>query len=374
MNKHQQLSEFIATYKHLPEQGTDAWKRQRLNFIGGSEVATILKRNKHKSVNKLIMEKLGFDPFTGSAVTYWGNVFEELIRLHTEEKFSCAIREIGSIPYQDGYLPYSPDGLSVVNSNALSKFAPLPSTHNEHLTLFEFKCPHSRVPTHEVPEHYLPQITIGMNIIDIMEVGVFIQAVYRRCRFTDIKYNKAYNNIGHFKSVITNENPIETGFMVLYSDDEEYVAAMIDHLDGCSGTQSVDGIIDAGSIIDKDAFEDLMRDCVSKQISIDYSYREPFVSEIFSVDGMTQACYNISLQYRAKKRLELAFQRYRSKIIAILPFKLLDLYITPVVKQHDFIQESNAWNKAKQVIECIDKHRGCDNKQDVAKAVRACKL
>lgn len=375
------LNNFLAEHKHLPEQGTDAWKEQRLDRIGGSEISTVLKQNKNKSVNKLIMEKLNFDPFTGSVVTYWGNVFEELIRLYTEHTFNCSIAETGSIPYHKGYLSYSPDGVSIVSKQSMARHMNLNTmglslTDQEYLTLFEFKCPHSRVPDHSIPDHYRPQIDIGMNIIDIMEVGIFIQAVYRRCAFKDIAYNGMHNGFGHYKRAAMEGHPKETGFMVMHCGDSDYAKDLVEYLNNDARTKSIDGVIDIGSIYDGDAFEEIMKECVTKRIKIDYSFREQYSERVFQADGMTQAFYNASLQYRSMKALHKAYDLYGDTIIGILPYKLLDVYITPVVKDSTYIESSGALPKAKRVIDCINDHRklGPKPKAEIAKSVRAYKL
>lgn len=375
------LNNFLSEFEHLPAQGTIEWKEQRMNRIGGSEVSSVLKQNKNKNVNKLVMEKLNFDPFTGNVVTHWGNVFEELIRLFTERTFNCSIAETGSIPYHKGYLSYSPDGISVVSSQALSKFMNLKSmnlspTDKDHLTLFEFKCPHSRIPDHSIPDHYRPQIDIGMNIIDIMEVGIFIQAVYRRCTFDDIAYNTMHNGFGHYKRAIMDGFPKETGFMVMYCSDFDYTKDLVEYLNNDYRTKSIDGVIDIGSIYDADAFEEIMKECVSKRITIDYSFCEQYSERVFQADGMTQAFYNISLRHRAMTALHKACERYGNSLIGIMPYKLLNVYITPVVKDHEYIENTNILAKAKKVIDCINDHRalGLTSKAEVAKSVRAYKL
>jgi len=375
------LKAFLSAHAHLPEQGSDEWKKQRLNRIGGSELSTVLKQNKNKSVNKLIMEKLNFDPFTGSVVTYWGNVFEELIRLYTEEIFNCSVYETGSIPYDKGYLSYSPDGVGVVSKQAIRKYLNLSKmgldrTHQEYLTLFEFKCPHSRVPDYNIPEHYRPQITVGMNIIDIMEVGVFIQAVYRRCTFKDIAYNHAHNGSGHFKRASTEGIPKETGFMVMHCDDTAYANDLIEYLNNDSRNRFINNVVDIASIYDSEVFEEIMKECVTKRIKIDYTYREKYNQKVFKADGMTQAFYNTSLQYRATNALQRAIDKHGNTIIGILPFKLLDVFITPVAKNPTYIETSDAMAKAKKVIDCINDHRkiGGTVKTEVAKSVRAYKL
>lgn len=375
------LKAFLSEYEHLPEQGSDEWKEQRMDRIGGSELATILKKNKYKSVNKLIMEKLNFDRFTGSVVTYWGNVFEELIRLHTEEIFNCSVYETGSIPYHKGYLSYSPDGVGVVSKQAISKYMKLShmkldDSHKEYLTLFEFKCPHSRLPDYNVPEHYLPQITVGMNIIDIMEVGVFIQAVYRRCIFSDIAYNHMHNGFGHFKRASCDGIPKETGFMVMHCDDTAYVSDLIDYIKNESRNKFINGVLDISSIYESELFEEIMKECVNKRIKIDYTYREKYNESVFQSDGMTKAFYNASLQYRATKALKKAIDKHGDTIVGILPFKLLDVFITPIAKDPTYIESTKALSKAKSIVDCINDLRkiGGTVKADVAKSVRAYKL
>ena len=382
-NKLSLLQNFIQQHEHLPEQGSDEWKVQRLNRIGGSEIASVLKQNKNKSVNKLIMEKLNFDKFTGNVITCWGNVFEELIRLYTEEIFKCSIKETGSIPYELGYLSYSPDGVSIVSNSNLEQHINLDQfglneSEKEFLTLFEFKCPHSRIPSHEIPIHYKPQITIGMNIINIMEVGVFIQAVYRRCAFADIMYNSLHNGFGHFKRAEVSGNPLEVGFMVMYCEDESYANDLVEYLRSDRRTQFIGDheIVDIGSIYNAESFEEIMMSCVSKQIKVDYIFRNKYVDRVFAADGMTQAFYNISLQHRATTALNQAIDKYGDTIIGILPYKLLDIYITPVQKEPEYITTSGALVKAKKVIDCINDHReiGDTDKTSVSKSVRSYKL
>ena len=382
MNKNTLLNRFIDSFSHLPEQGSDTWKLQRLTRIGGSEVSTILKQNKNKTVNKLIMEKLGFDVFTGNVITYWGNVFEELIRLHSQQIFDCNIKETGSIPYHEGYLSYSPDGLAVVPKKALERFFKLEelnvdTTHDSYLTLFEFKCPHSRVPTEEIPEHYRPQITIGMNIIDMMETGIFIQAVYRRCLFQQIKYDSEHINLGHFKQASCATNPIETGFIAMYSNDEQYVSDTMNLLDYFDGPNAIENVYDISSITDPAVFEHILGAAVAKKVQLDFCFRETYHTPVFDSDPMRIACYNISLQYRAKKMLRKMKDTHGSKLIGIMPYKMLDLYITSVKKHHTYIQDNNIVARAKQIIECVDfykDNKDYSNKADVAKSLRARKL
>lgn len=384
MLKYQCLDKFIDQYKHLPEQGTDEWKALRENFIGGSEVSTILKQNKNKTISKLIMGKLGFDKFQGNAITHWGNVFEEMIRLHCEEVFSCSIRETGSIPYENGSLSYSPDGLAVIPTNKIKqRFGSLTSsviaTDPAQLVLFEFKCPHSRIASEAIPENYWPQVNIGMNIIDIMETAIFVQATYRRCSFKSLKYNRQHNSYGHFKRADTSKPPVECGFMVMYTDGdpEEHEGLTMALLDVGEATEihlnNGNVVIDLGNITDMILLEEVLGNCVNKTFKVDYCFRHMYNQDVFENGDYRIGMYDQSLQYRASKELQLQTEKH-SNVIGVMPFKLLNVHMTQVSKNPNYIQETGAHSKAIEVLQCIKDHYGNDVKADVAKSVRRYKL
>ena len=383
MSKYDRLDQFISQYKHLPEQGSDEWKALRKDFIGGSEVATILKQNKNKSVTKLVLEKLGFDPFRGNGITYWGSVFEEMIRLHCEEVFSCSIRETGSIPYEHGSLSYSPDGLAVISTNKLKQqfgklTKGLDSNVGSQLVLFEFKCPHSRLPSHEVPEHYWPQVNIGMNIIDIMETAIFVQATYRRCGFDMLKHNRNHNPSGHFKRADSTNVPVECGFMVIYADeltdnDEGLKMALLEVGDASEIYVDGESILDVGTVNDASLMEEVLGNCVNKKYKVDYCFRHMFNPDVFNRDPYTVAMFDESLRYRATKELRNQIAQHEN-IVAIMPFKMINIFMTPIPKNSNYIEETGAHGKARDVLQCINDHRGIESKPEVSKSVRRYKL
>jgi hypothetical protein len=384
MYKHALLQNFINRFQHLPEQGSDEWKRLRKGFIGGSELSTVLKQNKNKTVNKLVLEKLGFDKFSGNLITHWGNVFEEMIRKHCEDVFACSIQETGSIPYDKGCLSYSPDGIAVVPTHKLQERfgesfpAGLDPTSAAQLVLFEFKCPHSRIPTLEVPEHYWPQVSVGMNIIDIMETAVFVQGVYRRCAFTSLKHNRSHSPFGHFKKADTTDPPVECGFMVIYADEpSEYIDGLHEVFAEDSSVHEVyvgnATVFDIGELKDQDLLEEVFGGCVNKRFKIDYSFRHMYDKRLFDDDqGYKRAMYDESLQYRASS--ELTRRATYLHIVAILPYKLLSIYMTPVQKDSNYIEDTQAHLKASRVLQCIEEHRGFETKADASKSIRKYKL
>lgn len=378
-NKYQILDRVLADNANSPPQGSDEWKKLRLQFIGGSEIASVLKKNKNKSANKLVLEKLGFELFTGNLITHWGNVFEEIIRLHCEEVFTCTIKETGSVPYEHGNLSYSPDGLAVVPTLTLQKHFGHIDNINEsestQLTLFEFKCPFARVATNEIPEYYQPQVNIGMNIINVMETAIFIQATFRRCLFKDLCYNTEFNDYGHFKRLNINSNPVECGFMIVYRDEgeEEYVDSFIESVEQMCDPEYIDGLIDFGSINDRDLLEELFGNCVNKSSKIEYAHRMMYKQDIFEDGNYKKSLYNTSMQYRMRMALNKKLEN-KKNVIGIIPYKLLSVFYTSVPKNDNYIEENDAYNKAKRVLQCIQDHAGMDCKADVAKSVRKYKL
>lgn len=381
MFKYDKLNSFISKYAHLPEQGTEEWKQLRRNFIGGSEVATILKKNKNKSISKLITERLGFDPFKGNVITHWGNIFEELIRRYCQEVFSCTIMETSSIPYDEGYLSYSPDGLAVVPTGAIIReFGELTDSADKNspaqLTLFEFKCPHSRIATNEIPEHYLPQVSIGMNIIDIMETAIFVQATYRRCTIDQIGYNSMYNNFGHYKSPSLESPPIECGFMTVKARVLEDVEEIHNYIDSVGIQYSLiqgEAIFDIGGLNDMDTFEAITEGIVSKKYIIEYTHRHKYDQDMFKDDG------SYLWRFKEKSMIETMYTKIANSAtdpltIGIIPYKLLSVHMTQVSKDSEFIVSNNIHAQAKKVIACIDDHKHLTDKKEIMKSIRSRKL
>lgn len=379
------LREFILRHEDLPQQGTDEWRKRRKDFIGGSEVATILRQNKYKTISKLVLEKLGFGGFKGNVITHWGNVFEDLIRRRCEETFSCKIYETSSIPYAQGSLSYSPDGLSVVPTALLKReIGRLPeglrADAPDQLVLFEFKCPHSRAPSYEIPPHYLPQVSIGMNIIDIMETALFVQATYRRCAFTQLAHDTRHNPTGHFKPADVSAPPVECGMIAIYTDQmdaysEDVVTALMEVGDASlvhvsAGTT----VADIGTLGEPALLEEILGNCVSGTYSAECIFWHTYDPAVFKRDAYTRGMYDASLQFQAMRALRKKTQEQggnnNREIVCIMPYKLLNVFTTPVSKNPRYIEETKAYDTAVEVLKCVNDHQGIDDKTAVSKSVR----
>jgi putative phage-type endonuclease len=143
------------------EQRTTEWFNQRKGVLTASDVPTALGENKYKSQWQLLLDKCGAGkPFTGNEATRWGNHYEDI----AIEKYSAiknkVVHSFGLIIHPDHpWLGGSPDGIT---SDGI---------------LLEVKCPLRRKIIHgEVPEHYLAQVLLNMEICNL-DLAHFIEFI-----------------------------------------------------------------------------------------------------------------------------------------------------------------------------------------------------
>ncbi len=74
---------------------TQDWKDERTNYIGGSEVATILGENPYSTPLQLWLRKRGaMPPIEDSDIMRFGNFFEPILALHFEQTTGLRTRQI----------------------------------------------------------------------------------------------------------------------------------------------------------------------------------------------------------------------------------------------------------------------------------------
>ena len=138
-------------------QRSEAWLALRGKMLTASDAATALGENKYEKPEGLILSKCGHGTFKGNAATEHGNKYEDVARDIYCEKYGEVSHEIGLHPHPvHSWLGGSPDGIT------------------ESGKLIEIKCPLMRKITSEVPAHYMPQLQLLMEILDLDE-AVFIQ-------------------------------------------------------------------------------------------------------------------------------------------------------------------------------------------------------
>jgi putative phage-type endonuclease len=144
------------------EQRTPEWYRQRDNAITASDIPTVLGENHYKTPWTLLMDKCNANPkpFVGNSATRWGNHYEDIAIEKYSERYNKKVLSFGLLIHRDyDWLGGSPDGITTDG------------------ILLEVKCPLKRkIVMGEVPEHYLSQVLLNLEICDL-EMGHFIEFI-----------------------------------------------------------------------------------------------------------------------------------------------------------------------------------------------------
>ena len=136
-------------------QKSDEWLALRGKMLTASDAATAIGVNKYETPAGLLLKKCGLgEKFMGNEATRHGEKYEDEARILYEE----VVHELGLCPHPvEDWLGGSPDGVT------------------ESGKLVEIKCPPLRkIIPGEVPEHYMPQLQLCMEILDL-ESADFIQ-------------------------------------------------------------------------------------------------------------------------------------------------------------------------------------------------------
>lgn len=234
MSKEDLQEQLVNWVRHKEQNGIKQqdplWDKDKLNTIGGSSVATILGYNPYSTITKLVGEKTGLSSFKSDIKPQWGNLFEEVIKVFVETDRGTVI--LGEDLYVRGKLSgtsYSPDGLCVLdvvekqivevdtieNGVSTTQLTCIESTKPQ-IVLVEFKCPYSRIPSGTPPKYYVPQVKMGLDLLELPTVGLFIEAVFRRCTWDDLGLNEAFDTTLVPKK--SGDLPIALGAIGFYID------------------------------------------------------------------------------------------------------------------------------------------------------------
>ena len=143
--------------KDYAAQRSEEWLALRGKMLTASDAATAIGVNSYEKPDELILKKCGYNKFTGNEATEHGNKYENVARDIYCEKYGEVAHEIGLHPHPlYNWLGGSPDGIT------------------ESGKLLEIKCPLRRKITDEVPVHYMPQLQLLMEILNLEECD-FIQ-------------------------------------------------------------------------------------------------------------------------------------------------------------------------------------------------------
>jgi hypothetical protein len=243
LTKLQKLKFFLAFYSYLPQQRSKEWLKERIGdiilkpimippTIGGSEMSSVIGENeKYGGAGKVIAAKLGLDTFSSSIATRWGKLFEPVVRNMNIMRFKTPIYEMGAVPNRkildpNGYplVKYSTDGVACVKADVLKKILEEEHAQTNDIDMscdviinFEIKCPLTTVPKGVVPEHYQAQPKTGSNTLEIVDMSIFINNMFRKCCVDDFSLeNRNFCRTFHKYKIGGNPKPLIGGFVGFY--------------------------------------------------------------------------------------------------------------------------------------------------------------
>lgn len=228
------------------KQRTPEWLEARKNRVGGSSIVAFTDYKGFETVESFISRNLGRKTDSNIYMN-WGIVFEEVIMRYIETVFDIAVEADSAYCLNEKYphCHYSPDGLALMeldkflfdtefNHRGLLKKLNIPA--EAKIVLLEFKCPSAPV-SDTMPEKYIPQLKMGMNMIDIAEIGLLVEANFKLsapedCAFDNPKFidfkrgntpceKTAHTNmplaIGHFTILSSSANATNDIYADIYN-------------------------------------------------------------------------------------------------------------------------------------------------------------
>jgi len=357
-SKQEILTEFLYKYKDLPKQGSAEWLNQRKFTVGGSQIATIMGINKYENLRSFVKTKMPFYKFKKEAPLWFGNLMEPCIEQFVEIEYDTKTYETGSLPCDfNKYLSYSPDGICIISKDKLKNIL---KQHNlklqeipegkENIVLLEFKSPFMRKIKHgEIPEYYLPQPLLGMEIINISELSIFIECVFRFCSYSDL-FNNKYSYYHYDKERYENEAIMYSAISIFYDAEESLenneiknIINMINDFKSSKyGYKYKDG--DLSSISDRNIINKIMELSTDKELNV----LQPIYHSMYSNRKQDYKCedsykfniYNNSLKF-ANELESIKRENKNKKYLGTLCYKLLDVNQVPVKKTSILSEDLN---------------------------------
>lgn len=221
------LDKIVSDAKSAPKQKSAEWYKLKKTTIGGSEIAKVLGCGSYGDLKSILSTRVGISSFQGNEKTRWGNLFEEVSRMISEELLITEIVELGSLPGKIKGQNYSPDGLSII------EMLDSDDKPTYYVVLFEFKSPYSRIPDGKIPKEYMPQVQTGLLTLDTVDFALFVNNCFRRCPLADLNFKLTYDTKYHTGDVtkkLTKAQKISqvyaAGLICFYQTVEEYESAV----------------------------------------------------------------------------------------------------------------------------------------------------
>lgn len=353
------IDRYVASWDHVPKQRTPHWYKMRKTTIGGSEMSTITGDNHYDTIASLVAKKIDIGRgFSGDIRTRWGTLFEDVLKEYVEHDLHTTITGTEITTRPDEHVSYSPDGLGVV---MVPTKVPVEGDPSEFITvptprscLFEFKCPFNRIPNGSIPAHYLPQVKTGLDLITVVDLGIFCEAVIRRCAWEDLNSTKKHDR-GLVPKPI-GKRTLAFGFVGFYSTAEDWglysedLQAMEDGL--AAEGYEINDTNDFGTSA-KSTLDDILTLCGKKTV-------DTFLSRMVFCDGTTQDTHDADLEiFVAKQR---AADNY---IWGILPYKILSVDYHHVEKTPGYVNSHR-----EKIVSVLKTIQACNDIEDLTERRR----
>lgn len=223
------LVDFVRTYNGMRQRDT-RWYAAMGVTVGGSELAAIMGRNPYSGFFDVVASKLvtlaGGNSWTGGGeACWWGTLFEDVIGAYVEADLGAPIRGddiciqavAGHRNSPDGYivarLYHGAGGSLHLWTTDMSPDIPTVL----RILLLEFKCPMSRKPLGVVPRQYLPQVWSGLAVSPVAHLGLYVDAVFRKCGILDLGDMPDYDTDYHRYDRGAWEHPVAWGLIGVYA-------------------------------------------------------------------------------------------------------------------------------------------------------------
>ena len=329
------LQDFLHKHRDLPKQGTAEW--HAIRGIGGSELNMLLKDEA-----SLVANKVGLKKIPDMLAMRWGNLLEDTLRNTVSTLLRTTIFEASSVPSAEVVgKTFSMDGLGIVRFLATEWNGRPARFFVDLLTLFEFKCPFSRtIVPGEIYRDYIPQVLSGMSDLAIPEIALYVEGVFRVCRYEMLGSNSHVETWLHRGGNPAGLCPMTYGFIGFYMEqpeipDDPEADSLIRWLQ--RGTTDF-GMVESAGLLNR--LLKFMKSGIVKLWSSSMSYVPSEFARCGFFAQHRVKIPNIDVDMDDQLAEFYRWTRVNQFMpLGILGFKLLDLNIVPIEKQPGYTKQ-----------------------------------
>jgi len=201
---------FVGRHAGAAAQRSAEWYNDEC--VGGSEIGSVLGACPYKSFWSVVEQRVLGKKFFKATACDFGTLFEDVVTRFIE--IDCDTTVHGTEICIRNVIPghrHSPDGLAVVGIVVGSDDDAPDGEETWHLwtserddfpdffvaAMIEIKTPYSRLPNSKIPRQYLAQPQSGLAVAPVCALGLFVDAVLRRCSLPDLGPSGAYDTAYH---------------------------------------------------------------------------------------------------------------------------------------------------------------------------------